>query len=109
MPPEGHLRRGSGVAACRSVAPIHASTSRLPRPLPRPGSALNAARAALEAIDGPGDWKPILREHRVGAGRVVDDAPGHDIASLAHPTRAQIVIRAAFRAAERTYHAPEIL
>jgi uncharacterized protein len=46
-----------------------------------------------------GDWKPILWERRVGAGRVVYDALGHDVASLSHPMHAQIVTRAALLAA----------
>lgn len=48
-----------------------------------------------------GAWQPILWEHRVGAGRVVYDALGHDAASLSHPTHRQILQRAALRALGR--------
>ena len=46
-----------------------------------------------------GDWHPVLWEHRVGAGQVVYDALGHDVASLTHPIHRQIVARSALRAA----------
>lgn len=48
-----------------------------------------------------GSWHPILWEHRIGPGRVVYDALGHDVASLSHPIHHQIVVRAALRAVGR--------
>lgn len=48
-----------------------------------------------------GAWHPILWERRVGQGRVVYDALGHDAAALEHPVHGRIVARAALRAAGR--------
>ncbi|MFM8680364.1 MAG: ThuA domain-containing protein, partial [Alphaproteobacteria bacterium] len=45
-----------------------------------------------------GAWHPVLWEREVGRGRVVYDALGHDVASLAHPVHRRIVLRAALRA-----------
>jgi type 1 glutamine amidotransferase len=48
-----------------------------------------------------GTWQPILWEHRVGAGRVVYDALGHDAASLQQSVHRRLVTRAALWALGR--------
>jgi type 1 glutamine amidotransferase len=54
------------------------------------------ARAGRE-----GAWQPMLWERRVGAGRVVFDALGHDAASLEQPVHRRILARAALHALGR--------
>jgi hypothetical protein len=55
----------------------------------------------MEAAAADGDWQPMLWARRVGAGRVVYDALGHDNASLDHPTHRRIIARAALWALGR--------
>lgn len=56
----------------------------------------------LEAPPGDGaDPQPLLWARTCGAGRVVYDALGHDVASMAHPVHARILARAALWACKR--------
>jgi len=54
--------------------------------------------AHARAVSG-GAWQPILWERRVGAGRVVYDALGHDAASIDQPTHRRLLARCARLAA----------
>ena len=50
----------------------------------------------LEALPGDGaPAQPLLWARSVGSGRVVYDALGHDVASLANPVHARVLTRAA--------------
>lgn len=62
------------------------------------GDVAPLARASADGIT----WQPVLWTRRVGAGRVVYDALGHDADALAHPVHARIVARAAMLAAGRS-------
>ncbi|MBI3711035.1 MAG: ThuA domain-containing protein [Proteobacteria bacterium] len=53
------------------------------------------------ADDGAAGWHPMLWERRVGHGRVVYDALGHDEAALSHVVHRRIVARGALWALGR--------
>jgi len=59
-------------------------------------------RGLLEALPGDGaPPQPLLWARACGAGRVVYDALGHDVASMAHPVHARILARAALWVCKR--------
>jgi type 1 glutamine amidotransferase len=47
------------------------------------------------ALGADAGWQPVLWERRVGRGRVVYGALGHDAASIEHPVHSRIVARSA--------------
>jgi uncharacterized protein len=53
------------------------------------------------AIDGRAGWQPVLWERRVGNGRVVYGALGHDATSIDHPVHSRILARSALWALGR--------
>jgi len=63
----------------------------------------------LEAVPGDGAGpQPLLWARTCGAGRVVYDALGHDVASMAHPVHARILARSALWACGRDTEMNEI-
>jgi type 1 glutamine amidotransferase len=47
------------------------------------------------AVDAAAGWQPVLWERRVGRGRVVYGALGHDAEAIEHPVHSRIVARSA--------------